>query len=69
MENVHKAQSEEEALIKDLYKEIDLKTLYHGNEQKSHDQVMDMKGVIKSQGILPWSIFEICLKKVYKRDK
>jgi len=64
-----KAQSEEEALIKELYIELDLETLYHDYEQKSHDQVMNMKGVIENQGILPWSIFEIFLKKVYKRDK
>jgi len=61
--------SEEELAIKALYKDLNLEELYHKYEADSYEQIMNMKPAVEEQGIMPWSIFEIFLGKVYKRAK
>eukprot|EP00617_Octactis_speculum_P026577 CAMPEP_0185769122 /NCGR_PEP_ID=MMETSP1174-20130828/53383_1 /TAXON_ID=35687 /ORGANISM="Dictyocha speculum, Strain CCMP1381" /LENGTH=408 /DNA_ID=CAMNT_0028454079 /DNA_START=1 /DNA_END=1227 /DNA_ORIENTATION=+ len=53
--------------VKALYNELDLRGLYERYEQKSYDEIMKMKPGVEE--LLPWSIFEIFLGKVYKRNK
>jgi len=54
--------------IKQMYKEMKLEELYQKYEQESYNSIMAMKPGIESVN-LPWSVFEIFLKKVYKRSK
>jgi farnesyl diphosphate synthase len=61
--------SEEELSIKAMYKDLKLEDLYKQYESDSYDQIIAMKPKIQSQNILPWSIFEKFLEKVYKRAK
>ena len=53
------------AKVKALYKELELEKLYFAYEEESYKQIMELKP--KVEGLLPWSIFEIFLSKVYKR--
>jgi farnesyl diphosphate synthase len=55
------------AKVKELYKELKLEDLYKAYEEESFEQIMALKGSV--DGLLPWSIFDIFLKKVYKRAK
>jgi len=64
-----KVGSEEELAIKALYKELKLEDLYQQYEKDSYEQIMEMKKQVDAQGILPWSIFDKFLLKVYKRSK
>ena len=56
---------EKVARVKALYKELDLEKHYFAYEEDSYKQIMGLKPTV--EGILPWSIFEIFLSKVYKR--
>jgi len=53
------------ARVKALYKDLDLEKLYHKYEEESYSQIMALRPNV--EGLLPWSIFEIFLGKVYKR--
>lgn len=53
--------------VKALYHELDLETVYRAYEEDSYNQIMTLKPNV--EGLLPWSIFEIFLSKVYKRSK
>lgn len=55
------------AVVKKLYVDLDLETLYKKYEEESYKEIMGMKEKVES--LLPWSIFEIFLGKVYKRKK
>jgi farnesyl diphosphate synthase len=55
------------AKVKALYRELNLENLYHQYEEDSYNQIMSLKPTV--DGLLPWSIFEIFLSKVYKRNK
>ena len=61
-----KVGSKEEKKIKQLYKDIDLEQLYKDYEQKSYDDIMKLEGTCKQ---VPWAVFEIFLKKIFKRSK
>jgi len=63
-----KVGTSEEKKIKEMYKELKLEELYQKYEQESYNSIMAMKPGIESVN-LPWSVFEIFLKKVYKRSK
>jgi farnesyl diphosphate synthase len=63
-----KVGSVEELSIKAMYKELKLEERYSEYEQQSYDEIMLMRPGIESVG-LPWSAFELFLKKVYKRSK
>uniref|UniRef100_A0A7S2BBN6 Farnesyl pyrophosphate synthase n=1 Tax=Florenciella parvula TaxID=236787 RepID=A0A7S2BBN6_9STRA len=54
-------------VVKQLYRDMDLETLYRAYEEESYKEIMAMKP--KVEALLPWSIFEIFLGKVYKRSK
>merc|ERR1719162_1126511 len=64
-----KVGSNEEVAIKQMYKDLKLKDLYEKYEQKSYDEIMEMRPVVEQEAKLPWSVVEIFLKKVYKRSK
>jgi len=61
-----KVFSPEEAAIKELYKAIKLPEIYEKYEQDSYDRIMRLRGTTKQ---VPWPVFEIFLKKIYKRSK
>lgn len=63
-----KIDSPEEKQIKQMYKDLNLEKLYQEYEQKSYDEIMAMKPAVEDAN-LPWSVFEVFLKKVYKRSK
>lgn len=54
-------------MVKQLYKDLDLESVYNKYEADSYDQIMAMKPVVEAR--LPWPIFETFLNKVYKRSK
>ena len=49
-----------------MYKDIGLEQLYKDYEQKSYDDIMNLKHTVKET---PWAVFETFLKKIYKRQK
>lgn len=53
------------AKVKALYKELELEKAYFAYEEESYKQIMELRPQV--EGLLPWSIFEIFLSKVYKR--
>lgn len=61
-----KVGSAEEAAIKELYRQIKLPELYEAYEKESYDKIQRLRGTTKK---VPWSVFEIFLKKIYKRSK
>lgn len=61
-----KVNSKEEKAIKELYSAVGLPALYSKYEQDSYDEIMRLKGTTRQ---VPWSVFEIFLKKIYKRAK
>jgi len=63
-----KVDSPEEKEIKKMYKELKLEEKYQAYEQKSFDDIMAWKPKIEAAN-LPWQVFEVFLKKVYKRSK
>lgn len=63
-----KVGSPEELEIKKMYKELQLEKKYQEYEQKSFDEIMAWKPKIEAAN-LPWQVFEVFLKKVYKRSK
>jgi len=63
-----KIDSKEEKDIKKMYKDMKLEKIYQDYEQQSYDEIMAMKPMVEAAG-LPWSVFEMFLQKVYKRQK
>jgi len=63
-----KVGSTEELKIKDIYRELKLEDVYREYEQQSYNDIMEMRSAVE-QAKLPWSVFEMFLKKVYKRCK
>lgn len=61
-----KVGSKEEKDIKALYAAIKLPEIYETYEKNSYDRIMKLRGTTKQ---VPWSVFEIFLKKIYKRSK
>lgn len=61
-----KVDSPEEKQVKELYKQIGLPELYEKYEKESYERIMQLKGTTKQ---VPWSVFDIFLKKIYKRSK
>eukprot|EP00928_Gymnodinium_smaydae_P075335 TRINITY_DN58358_c0_g1_i1.p1 TRINITY_DN58358_c0_g1~~TRINITY_DN58358_c0_g1_i1.p1 ORF type:complete len:414 (+),score=70.67 TRINITY_DN58358_c0_g1_i1:59-1300(+) len=61
-----KVQTPEEQRIKDLYTKLGLPEMYQRYEQESYDKIMGLKDTVR---IVPWSVFEVFLKKIYKRSK
>ncbi|KAJ8610697.1 hypothetical protein CTAYLR_005653 [Chrysophaeum taylorii] len=58
--------SREEQNIKKIYADVGLPKLYADYEQASYDKIVSLKHAVK---IVPWSVFEAFLKKIYKRSK
>ena len=61
-----KVKSDGEKAIKKLYEELHLKQLYETYEQAMYDEIMALKPSVKE---VPWEIFEVFLKKIFKRSK
>jgi len=61
-----KVQTPEEQKIKTLYSELGLKELYEKYEKESYEKIMTLKDSVK---VVPWSVMEAFLKKIYKRQK
>ncbi len=66
-ENYGSWDDDKVAKVKALYRDLDLETLYRAYEEDSYKEIMALKPSV--DGLLPWSIFEIFLGKVYKRTK
>jgi len=52
--------------IKKLYNELNLEDLYHKYEQQAYDEIMALKPTVDE---VPWEVFEVFLKKIFKRSK
>mmetsp|Transcript_8280 Transcript_8280/g.20887 ORF Transcript_8280/g.20887 Transcript_8280/m.20887 type:complete len:432 (-) Transcript_8280:194-1489(-) len=63
-----KVDSTEELAIRKMYKDLGLEDFYSKYEQQSYDEIMAMRPDVEKAN-LPWSVFELFLKKVYKRSK
>jgi len=63
-----KVGSSQEIKIKEMYKELKLQDMYNKYEQQSYDEIMAMRPAVEAAN-LPWTVFELFLKKVYKRSK
>jgi len=61
-----KVQTPEEQTIRDLYAKLGLKEMYEQYEQDSYAKIMSLKNSVK---VVPWSVFEAFLQKIYKRQK
>ncbi|XP_062571254.1 farnesyl pyrophosphate synthase-like [Saccostrea cucullata] len=53
--------------VKDLYKELNLKELYHEFEEESYKELVTL--IENQRGSLPKSVFLTFAKKIYKRDR
>ncbi|CAE8634272.1 unnamed protein product [Polarella glacialis] len=63
-----KVDSEEELAIRKMYKDLKLEDVYQKYEQQSYDEIMAMQPGVEAAK-LPWAVFDVFLKKVYKRRK
>ena len=61
-----KVGSAEEQAIKKLYNELNLEPLYQKYEQDMYDEIMALKSTVSE---VPWEVFEVFLKKIFKRTK
>ena len=61
-----KVGSDDEKKIKALYNELNLEPLYQKYEQDMYDELMGLKDTVKE---VPWEVFEVFLKKIFKRSK
>merc|ERR1712087_445115 len=61
-----KVGSADEKAIKKLYVDLNLEPLYQQYEQNAFDEIMALKGTVKE---VPWEVFEVFLKKIFKRSK
>merc|ERR1712113_505994 len=55
--------STEEKAIKKLYSDLNLEALYQEYEQNSYEEIMAMRPIVERAN-LPWSVFDLFLKKV-----
>ncbi|XP_048728933.1 farnesyl pyrophosphate synthase-like [Ostrea edulis] len=53
--------------VKDLYRELELKDLYHEYEEESYKELIAL--IENHRGSLPESVFLTFAKKIYKRDR
>ena len=58
--------SADEKAIKKLYEELNLEKQYQEYEQRAFDEIMALKTTVKE---VPWEVFEVFLKKIFKRSK
>jgi len=63
-----KVGSDQEIEIKKMYKDLKLEEQYQKYEEGSYKKIMEMKPIVENSN-LPWEVFEVFLKKVYKRSK
>jgi len=61
-----KVGSSAEQSIKKLYEELNLEKQYQKYEQDCYEQIMALKPTVKE---VPWEVFEVFLKKIFKRSK
>ena len=61
-----KVGSKDELAIKAMYEELNLEAQYKKYEQDAYDEIMALKGTTKE---VPWEVFEVFLKKIFKRSK
>ena len=61
-----KVGSAGEKEIKKLYEELNLEALYQAYEQQAYDEIMALKPTVTE---VPWEVFEVFLKKIFKRSK
>lgn len=61
-----KVGSADEKAIKQLYVDLNLEPLYQRYEQQAFDEIMALKGSVTE---VPWEVFEVFLKKIFKRSK
>ena len=61
-----KVGSADEKAIKKLYVDLNLEALYQKYEQDAYDQIMALKPTVDE---VPWEVFEVFLKKIFKRSK
>ena len=61
-----KVGSAEETRIKEIYAELGLHEMYAKYEQESYDRIQTLRN---DKAQVPWEVFEIFLKKIYKRTK
>lgn len=54
------------AKVKDVYKQLQLESVFQKYEQESHDS---LTALIQKQQQLPEDVFLLLLKKIYKRSK
>ncbi|XP_022096427.1 farnesyl pyrophosphate synthase-like isoform X2 [Acanthaster planci] len=55
------------AMVKKLYKDLDLETLYHNYEESSFEELMAL--IDKHSGSLPKEMFVAYARKIFKREK
>ena len=58
--------SRDEKAIKELYVDLNLEDLYQKYEQAAYDEIMALKPTVTE---VPWEVFEVFLKKIFKRSK
>lgn len=61
-----KVGSKDELAIKKLYSDLNLEKLYADYEQAAYDEIMALKPTVTQ---VPWQVFEVFLKKIFKRSK
>ena len=61
-----KVGSNDEKAIKALYNDLQLEKLYQDYEQGMYDEIMALKLTANQ---VPWEVFEVFLKKIFKRSK
>jgi len=64
-----KVDSDGERKIKALYETLGMEQLYHDYEKSSYETIMALKPKVEKNGLVPWSVFEIFLGKIFKRSK
>ncbi|TQV93556.1 hypothetical protein V2A60_010045 [Cordyceps javanica] len=68
-ENYGQKDDAKEAVIKKLYDDLNLKAIYLEFEEKRADEIREMIAKVDESEGLKKEIFEVFLKKVYKRTK
>ena len=66
LDNYGKWDDEKVAVIKELYRNLDLQTVFAKYEEESYTAIQKELDQLK---ILPRGVFEILLQKIYKRSK
>ena len=66
LENYGQWDDKKVAIIKELYRKLDLQTVFAKYEEESYTAIQKELDQLK---ILPRGVFEILLQKIYKRSK